>query len=72
MAIEYAVVLAPALAKSTILADALQLYQRNRHDRTARVVHESSDNAELFHLDSEAALRGAWLFNYDPMTVPLV
>ncbi len=47
-------------------------------------VHESSENAELFHLDSEAALReafskrvlggerGAWLFNYDPMTVPLV
>ncbi len=84
MAIEDAAVLARALAESSILADALQLYQRNRHDRTARVVHESSDNAELFHLDSEAALReafskrvlggerGAWLFNYDPMTVPLV
>jgi len=84
MAIEDAAVLTRALAESSILADALQLYQRNRYDRTTRVVHESSDNAELFHLGSEAALReafskrdlggerGAWLFNYDPITVPLV
>ena len=62
---------------------ALQLYQRNRIDRTARIVNESSDNARLFHHPSEEELREAfaarqmgkerdsWLYNYDALSVPL-
>ena len=66
------------------IAAALQLYQRNRIDRTARIVLQSSENRRRFHLGSEAAIRaefakaneGAdrnkWLYSYNPMTVPLV
>lgn len=84
MAIEDGAVLARALASGCPVADALQLYQRNRVERTTRVVNESSANRAMFHLPSEAALRdafarrnmnaerNAWLFSYDPITVDLV
>ncbi len=84
MALEDAAVLCRTLDETTTVTDALQLYQNHRYGRTSRVVHESSANAEMFHLGSEDALRdafskrdlgeerGAWLFNYDPLTVPLV
>jgi salicylate hydroxylase len=65
------------------IAGALQLYQRNRIDRTARIVMQSSENRRLFHLRSEAEMRAAfanrdegkdrntWLYSYNPMTVAL-
>jgi salicylate hydroxylase len=84
MAIEDGVVLTRALAMADSVPDALQLYQRNRIERTARVVQQSTENKHLFHLRSveemrarfarrnEGADRNAWLYSYNPLTVPLV
>jgi salicylate hydroxylase len=83
MAIEDGAVLARALALRADLAEALQLYQRNRIGRTARIVTQSSDNRRLFHLPSvadmraefsrrdEGADRNTWLYSYNPLTVEL-
>jgi salicylate hydroxylase len=83
MAIEDSAVLARALHMESAIADALQLYQRNRIDRTARIVMQSTENRKLFHLRSEAKMRAAfarrdegkernkWLYSYNPMTVEL-
>jgi salicylate hydroxylase len=83
MAIEDGAVVARALQQEEDVGDALDLYQRNRLQRTARIVNESSANRYMFHLPSETALRAAfaqrdmnaertaWLFSYDPMTVEL-
>ena len=84
MAIEDGAVLTRALAMRESIPDALQLYQRNRVDRTARIVEQSTANRTLFHLPSEQAIRDAfakrnegedrnkWLYSYNPLTVPLV
>jgi salicylate hydroxylase len=84
MAIEDGAVIARAFKQEREVDAALDLYQRNRIERTARVVNESSANRAMFHLPSEAALRDAfakrdmnaertaWLFSYDPVTVELV
>src|SRR4029079_19681345 len=57
--------------------------QRNRIDRTARIVNQSSANRGLFHLQSkeeirsefsrrnEGADRNTWLYSYNPLTVEL-
>jgi salicylate hydroxylase len=62
----------------------LDLYQRNRIDRTARVVEQSTENQKLFHLRSvaeirrqfahrdEGADRNRWLYSYNPLTVELL
>ncbi len=83
MAIEDGAVLARALGTSDTIAEALQVYQRNRVDRTARIVLQSSANRELFHLRSEAEIRARfskmnqgeernrWLYSYNPLTVAL-
>ncbi len=83
MAIEDGAVIAHALQQECDVGEALELYQRNRLQRTARIVNESSANRDMFHLPSEAALRKAfaqrdvnaertaWLFSYDPMSVDL-
>jgi salicylate hydroxylase len=83
MAIEDAAVLARALDLAGAIPDALQLYQRNRIDRTARIVNQSSENRRLFHLHSKEEMRAAfakrdlgaernnWLYSYNPMTVEL-
>jgi salicylate hydroxylase len=83
MAIEDGAVLARALSIESDIAAALQRYQRNRIDRTARIVMQSSENRRLFHLRSEAEMRAAfakrdegkdrntWLYSYNPMTVEL-
>jgi salicylate hydroxylase len=83
MAIEDGAVLARALGMSDSVPAALQLYQRNRADRTARIVQQSSANRELFHLRSEAEIRdrfanrdegeerNRWLYSYNPLTVEL-
>lgn len=83
MAIEDGAVLARALRSGSGPADALQLYQRNRMDRTARIVTGSSANRTLFHMSDQAELRRAfagrdegsgrneWLYSYNPLTVAL-
>lgn len=83
MAIEDAAVLARALEGSATVPDAIELYQRNRTARTARIVEESTEHGGLYHIvDAEemkrafvernpAKERAEWLYNYDPLTVPL-
>jgi salicylate hydroxylase len=83
MAIEDGAVLARALAQAGEVTAGLDLYQRNRVDRTARVVTESTEHGGLYHTVDAAQMREAfarrniakeraqWLFNYDPLTVPL-
>ena len=83
MSIEDSAVLTRALTMTDNVPAALQLYQRNRIDRTARIVLQSSVNRDLFHLRSqdemrrafatrnEGADRNGWLYSYNPLTVPL-
>jgi salicylate hydroxylase len=83
MAIEDAAVLARALNLRETVADALQLYQRNRIGRTSRIVQGSDQNRTLFHMRdqnklrrafanrNEGAARNAWLYSYNPLTVQL-
>ncbi|MGB7258657.1 MAG: FAD-dependent monooxygenase [Pseudolabrys sp.] len=84
MAIEDGAVLTRALGTAPSIPEALQLYQRNRIDRTARIVAQSTENRELFHLHSVAEIRARfaqrdegedrnrWLYSYNPMAVALV
>jgi len=83
MSIEDGAVLARALAMEDTIPAALQLYQRNRIDRTARIVLQSSANRELFHLPSQQEIRARfakrdegqdrnrWLYSYNPLKVAL-
>jgi salicylate hydroxylase len=84
MAIEDAAVLTRALDQEADIGQALALYQRNRIDRTTRIVEESSANRTLFHMRSVEEMKAAfanrkigaerdrWLYSYNPMTVPLL
>jgi len=84
MAFEDGAVLTRALQQCDTIEEALQLYPRNRYERTARIVRESSANGKLFHHPSREAMleafnnrdmgkeRSMWLFNYNPWTVELV
>ncbi len=83
MAIEDGAVLARALRQESDIAEGLNLYQRNRVDRTARIVEQSTQNRRLFHLPSKGAVReefsrrnqgeerNRWLYSYNPLTVEL-
>jgi len=83
MAIEDAEVLARCLDACGDVSEALQLYQRSRMDRTARIVRESAGNRDLYRIEDEAEMRRAfheknmsktrseWLYSYDPLMVPL-
>jgi salicylate hydroxylase len=83
MAIEDGAVLARALKQAPSIAEGLDLYQRNRVDRTARIVEQSTQNRWLFHLPSQQAMRdefskrnqgeerNRWLYSYNPLTVEL-
>jgi salicylate hydroxylase len=83
MAIEDGAVLARALEREGSIAQALDVFQRNRVDRTARVVEQSNENQKLFHLHSaqeirqrfakrdEGSDRNRWLYSYNPLTVEL-
>jgi salicylate hydroxylase len=83
MAIEDGAVLSRALSQVGSVAEALDCYQRNRIDRTARVVEQSNENQRLFHLRSEEEIRrrfahrdegadrNTWLNSYNPLTVAL-
>jgi salicylate hydroxylase len=84
MAIEDGAVLTRALEQADSIAAALELYQRNRLDRTTKIVNQSTANRTLFHLRTvdeirasfakrdEGADRNAWLYSYNPLTVKLV
>lgn len=84
MAIEDGAVLTRALKQSGSIPEALRLYERNRVDRTAKVVLGSTENRRLFHLPSVAAMRAefasrnegkdrnGWLYSYNPLKVELV
>jgi salicylate hydroxylase len=83
MAIEDAAVLSRALELPMPLDRQLRAYGRHRAPRTARVVEESSEMGELYHIDDAATMRKAfqdrniaksrneWLYPYDPLHVPL-
>lgn len=83
MAIEDSAVLARALDGSATVTEALDLYQRNRIERTARIVRESTEHGAIFHIADAAQMQRAfaekniaksreqWLYAYDPLTVPL-
>lgn len=83
MAIEDGCVVARALEGAGSVPEALQIYQRARVDRCARVVNESTEHGGLYHIvDAEemrkafaskniAKERNEWLYNYDPLTVHL-
>lgn len=84
MAIEDAAVLARALEASASVPDGLQLYQKNRLERTSRIVNESTESRGLYRIEDVNEMRRAfqeknldksraqWLYCYDPVTVPLV
>lgn len=84
MAIEDAAVLARALDLDAPLSEQLAIYQRHRGPRTARVIRESDEMGELYHIEDAAAMRQAfsernvarsrneWLYPYDPWSVPLL
>lgn len=83
MAIEDGAVLARALQETASVPEALQLYQRARVERCARVVTESREHGGLYHIVDPREMKKAfaerniaqererWLYNYDPLTVPL-
>ena len=84
MAIEDGVILARALEQTDSVAAALELYQSNRFERTARVQTGSNDMATLYKSSTEAELRRAfedftlhekrnqWLYGYNALSVPLL
>jgi salicylate hydroxylase len=83
MAIEDGAVLTRCLQATDSVTDALRLYERNRIERTSRIVAGSSANRTLFHMRDqeklrrafagreEGAARNAWLYSYNPLTVDL-
>jgi salicylate hydroxylase len=83
MAIEDGAVLARALQMKNEVADALQLYQSNRIERTGRIVRGANGDRTLLHMRDQRKLReafknrdkggecDAWLYSYNPLTVEL-
>lgn len=83
MAVEDGAILTRALGATRSVEAALGLYERHRQPRTRRIVDESRENRKLFHLKSVDELRAAfaqrnmdrersnWLYNYNPLEVPL-
>lgn len=83
MAIEDGAVLARALESAGSVREALEVYEGARVERCARVVTESTEHGDLYHIGDAAQMKQAfaarniaqerarWLYNYDPLTVPL-
>ncbi len=83
LAIEDAALLARALELPLPLTDQLRRYEAHRAPRAARVVHESTEMGELYHIVDAAAMRRAfverdlarsrneWLYAYDPWSASL-
>lgn len=84
MAIEDAAVLARALELAMPLNEQLCVYQQHRAPRTERVVLESTQMGDLYHIADADAMREAfkerniaasrnnWLYPYDPLQVSLM
>lgn len=87
MAIEDGWILMRALKQSADIPSALQLYQRNRIERTSRIQRRSTKNGEVFHQRDLDALRDSfvssvsqketreemkWVYSYNPLKVRLV
>jgi salicylate hydroxylase len=84
MAIEDAAVLMRSLNTNEDVIEALDMFQRNRVDRTGLIVTESTEHGELYHLSNKeefeagfgkkniAKERAEWLYSYDPLTVELI
>ena len=84
MAIEDAAVLMRSFDEFDDLASALKAYELARIERTARIVNESTEHARLFHFQTHEEFREAfgrkdpskdralWLYNYNPLSTPLV
>ena len=84
MAIEDAAVLTRALNLNENITDALDMFQRNRFERTAKIVTGSTELGDLYHLTTKkefedgferrnvAKERNEWLYAYDPLEVPLI
>jgi len=83
MAIEDAAVLARVLDLPLPMQERLAIYARHRSPRTARVIEESREMGELYHIDNPDQMRQAfherniaqsrneWLYPYDPLRVAL-
>jgi salicylate hydroxylase len=83
MAIEDAAILSRALGLDLPLHERLGVYQRHRAPRAARVVHESTEMGELYHIADAAQMKQAfkdrniaasrnnWLYPYNPWTVDI-
>jgi salicylate hydroxylase len=83
MAIEDAAVLARCLDSDEDVPAAVQRYQRNRIERTSRIVNGSTDARTLYRIEDVEEMRRAfheqnlnksrseWLYSYDPLNVPL-
>jgi salicylate hydroxylase len=83
MAIEDAAVLGRALDLAGPLTERLRAYESHRAPRTARVVRESTEMGELYHIDDATTMRQAfhdrdiarsrneWLYPYDPLQVAI-
>ncbi len=83
MAIEDAAVLARCLSLDMDLKEALKVYQNHRAPRTARVVRESNEMADLYHISDKEEMkkafkernlsqsRNGWLYPYNPLTADL-
>ena len=83
MAIEDSAVLARCLSGDENITAALDRYQRNRAERTARIVNESTEHGSLYHITDAEEMkrefarrnitksRAEWLYCYDPLHTPL-
>jgi salicylate hydroxylase len=83
MAIEDAAVLARALELPEPLHERLRRYERHRAPRTARVVRESAEMGDLYHIGDAPSMhrafaerdiarsRNEWLYPYDPLSVAI-
>ncbi|MDG1858710.1 MAG: FAD-dependent monooxygenase [Emcibacteraceae bacterium] len=83
MAIEDAAVLMRSINANNDVTEALDMFQRNRTERTAKIVTESTEHGTLYHLSNReefeagfgkkniAKERAEWLYSYDPLTVEL-
>lgn len=84
MAIEDAAVLTRSFNANENISEALDMFQRNRVDRTAKIVVGSTELGGLYQLSTReefeagferrnvAKERNEWLYAYDPLTVELL
>jgi salicylate hydroxylase len=84
MAIEDAAVITRCLLDHADITQALQHFQNNRLERTAKIVNGSTFSRGLYRIEDVQAMRDAfheqdlnksraqWLYSYDPLQVALI